>query len=102
MVAPLTPDEVSDSLLRSIPDGVIEAVNELLTKKLRGTNATLYQDDIKNRAIEIMGIEWKEFDNGWLDFEPLFRDAGWEVQYYKPPYYSDERPTFMFSRGKRN
>ena len=36
------------------------------------------------------------FENHWLDFEPIFRKAGWKVSYDKPGYGENYKALFIF------
>lgn len=38
------------------------------------------------------------FKNHWMDFEPLFRRAGWRVDYDRPGYCESYEPKFVFSK----
>ena len=40
------------------------------------------------------------FDNNWLDIEPIYRRAGWVVEYDKPAYCEDYPATFTFKLPK--
>lgn len=102
---PITPDE---ACVTSLPDGVIEAVNELL--KLEGHNSgqknrfcRLNQSVIEAKIMQCMKLEPHEkhliYNNHWLDFEEIYREAGWKVTYYKSPYYSTEPSYFEFERA---
>ena len=89
---PLTPKEVSINMESRIPDEVIAAVNNLLTKEFDGTVAILRQNDIIVEIIRLMpssgfgedfiasGTNEKKraciFENGWLNFENLFMKEG--------------------------
>jgi hypothetical protein len=90
-VQPMTPSEVRSKKLESIPDEVIAAMNELLCENVK-VNAPLgvvyvSQSDFVLRIIETYEKNNKAIDrdeifgNGWLDIEPIFVNAGWEVNY---------------------
>jgi len=104
-VKPFSPDEARNSSLSSIPDEIIEAVNELLSTKYRGRGScTIKQDDIMNLALSKLEMSrpavtrQEIFNKGWMDFEPLFEKAGWKVKYDKPGYNEDYAAYFEFSR----
>ena len=99
---PITPKEAKSKKNQSIPAFVIECFNEAITEALDlNGRAVIQQEDILNRiirhsempkAIGRQGV----FDRGWLDVEPIFRQAGWIVEYDKPAYCETYEPTFTF------
>lgn len=108
MSRPITPAEARQQKLNSIPEFVIEAVNKLIVKKMspNSKSVTLLQEDIIEQ-IEIEGERmqaWKSggfnrnrvFEEHWLDFEDIFRQAGWDVEYDKPAYCESYEPNFKF------
>jgi len=97
-VTPITPTEVAHQYLENIPDMVIEAVNTLIVKNWKHTRATVKQSDIVELAETLMGIEHKEFNNNWLDFEDLFRRSGWVVVYDKAHYTDSYDSSFTFAK----
>ena len=100
---PIIPIEVLKKREEEIPDVVIEAINNLLVEEYRigSTSIVLKQDDIVDILVESYGLDKNEiFDKGWLDFEPLFIDAGWEVEFDKPSWRETHPSTFKFTRGK--
>jgi len=100
---PLSPDETRQHKNKRIPDFVIKAVNEMLIKKMGTSNyITLKQDDIANEAKKLGKLKNTQvlYDNNWMDFEEIFREAGWEVTYDKPGYNEDYEPTFQFKKKK--
>jgi hypothetical protein len=104
-VKPFSPEEARASGISTIPDEIIEAVNELLATKYRGRGiCTIKQDDIMSLALQKMGqsenreVRQQIFNRGWMDFEPLFEKAGWSVKYDKPGYNESYDAFFEFSR----
>jgi hypothetical protein len=80
MSKPLSPKEVLNKHVTSIPSFVIDAVNELLIKKVKCNGSIcIYQEDIKAEVLKYSD----EFNIRWLDFEPLYREVGWDVVYRK-------------------
>ena len=102
-VLPITPEQAEEQQLNSIPDFVIEAVNGLIVKKYRreAKCAVLRQDEIIEA---IQNVEFVERDviikNRWLDFEDLYRQAGWSVDYDTPGYNESYTPVFTFTKKK--
>lgn len=97
-VKPLAPDEV----FLEIPDFVIEAVNTLLRKKWDGTKAVILQEDILNMICnkEEGPSRTDVFDYNWLDFENLYREAGWLVKYDHPGYNENYKAYFEFKKKR--
>lgn len=96
----VTPRELGASAGEDVPEFVIEAVNNLLKKKYRkGHSVTLKQDDIVDEVLRIEEeINRSQlFEEGWLDFEPVFERSGWRVEYDKPGYCETYPATFTFT-----
>ena len=106
-VKPLSPDEVLGKKQVSIPDEMLEAVNELIVKKWHGNEATFRQDDLvalylaKIGENDIQKSRDKLYENHWLDFEDIYRKAGWSVDYDKPAYNESYPATFTFKKKKK-
>lgn len=103
-VRPITPDEALEKFADQIPDFVIEAVNELLAKKCRSKTSEikLLQKEVVDNIMQKGAIPEEEknsvFDKGYLDFETLYREAGWDVSYDKPGYNESYEAFFVFKR----
>jgi hypothetical protein len=98
-VKPLSPSEVTSKKRTIIPDEVISAINKLIAKNFSNGFASFTQKE----AIEAIKDEFVNdvstdtiFDNGWLDFEDIYRKEGWKVKYDKPGYNESYEPTFEF------
>lgn len=90
-VKPITPDEV----VHEIPDVVIEVVNALIKEKWNGQKSHILQEEI----LERLSIPHDEiFEKRWLDFEHIYREAGWFVIYDKPAWDEDYKPYFDFEK----
>lgn len=102
-VKPFTPAQARATKLSNIPHEMIAAVNQLIAENLQGdrgkVRAVVKQKDIIARFKGLSGVESDQtvYDNNWLDFEPIFRDAGWSVAYDKPAYCEDYPATFTFT-----
>lgn len=97
-IKPISPKEVT----HTIPDFIIEAVNDLINEKWDGKEAVIYQDEILERVSSDEHDSDKPsrqtiFDNNWLDFEDLYRKQGWKVIYDKPAYYENYKAFFKFT-----
>lgn len=109
MIRAFTPDEVLSAKAERIPPFVIEAVNELLVTRFLDRRCVLTQNEIIERAKEIGeargtfppdATESTFYDQHWLDFEPIFRQAGWSVEYDSPAWDDNYEARFVFSRRK--
>ena len=99
-VKPIKPDEIVELKKVVIPTEVIETVNILLAQKFCNGYATILQEDIVDALIVRTG--WTSdfiFDNNYLDFEDIYREAGWKVVYDKPGFNEDYDKKFHFSKG---
>lgn len=99
MIEPISPNDVK----KSIPDFIIETVNKLIVEKWDGNKAIILQDDImdkvsSNDADSDKPSRREIFDKGWLDFEPLYREKGWSVEYDKPGYNEFYKARFIFKK----
>lgn len=83
-VKPLSPDEV----IPNIPDFVIQAVNQMIRNKYRGTSFTFKAKELialgRSKGSSDSNVDW--YKEKWMDFESLYRDAGWEVKYEQASY----------------
>lgn len=105
-VKPIRPAEVVKLKAEIMPDGVIEAFNELIAKNWDGRSATVKQDEAlaavlkKMRAVE-PGLKREDvFKRHWLDVEDIFRASGWRVEFDKPGYCENYDAFFVFRPGK--
>lgn len=99
MVEPISPSDVK----KFIPDFIIETVNKLIVEKWDGEKAIILQDDImdivSSNDTDIDKPSRREvFDKGWLDFEPLYRKKGWDVEYDGPRYNGFYKARFIFKK----
>lgn len=98
MTGPITPAQAAKSKLTTIPEEVFEVVNALISQNLSNNRATIKQDDIVS-ALVARGLNKNElFAKGWMDFEPAYRKAGWEVVYDKPGYNESGFAVFKFAK----
>jgi len=102
-VKALTSEEILGCKNERIPDFVIESVNELLIGSIStGKSTTILQKDIVAEIIKRNpDTNSREiYDKRWLDFEQIFRNAGWNVYYDKPRYNESYEAKFEFSVKK--
>ena len=96
---PLRPEDVAVAKAETIPDKVIEVVNNLIAQKWNGSTATLTQDEILDAIVSYVACSRQYvLDNNWLDFEEVYRDVGWSVAYDKPGYCEHGIACFRFSK----
>jgi len=102
-VQAIKPSDIMDNLNTIIDPAVIQAVNEILKEKFRGDSVTILQKEIVSRAIKINPKLTSDilYKNHHLDFEPIFRKAGWSVRYDKPGYNESYEATFEFRSNKK-
>ena len=91
MSKPITPQEVLNTV--TLPDKVIDTINTVIEKEwVYGKNSMTITQDILVEAIRIaMDVTRDEaYKLGYLDFEKMYSDAGWGVEYHKPETFSNE------------
>lgn len=99
MVKPITPAEAARGTAK--PDFVIQAFNEMIASKMSGGQARFTQYEVMDRICSLSGLTMTTSDilhSGWLDVEPLFREAGWSVEYDKPGYCESYKAFFIFKQ----
>jgi hypothetical protein len=81
---PLSPSEIK----YDIPDFVIDAVNRLLEKNFRGKACTIKAKDIisEGQRTGRGGSNKDWYKEKWMDFENIFREHGWVVEYESSSY----------------
>lgn len=81
-VEPLAPHELQAASARRIPDVVLTAVNTLLAKYGGRSIITIDKNEIIDEIQRLEGPTKDElYANNWLDFEPAYRNKGWDVSY---------------------
>ena len=99
MIEPIRPDEV----FQPIPDWVIKGVNKCIKENYKESEkrAQFSQDVLIEYILAEApkGTTRKNvFDNAWLDIEDKYRQVGWVVTYYRPPYYETGPSMFTFKK----
>lgn len=101
-IKPISPDNIVEAKLKTIPDQVIQAFNEMIARKWNGSSSTIKQDDVITEIQKNFACGRHEiFDNKWLDVEDIYRAEGWIVEYDKPAYNESYPATFEFLNSKR-
>lgn len=98
-IKPITPAEVVDAKAESIPDEVFAAFNKCIAANWDGHQSTIKQSDVVTLIKQ--GNPGLLLDYRCLDVEPIYRKAGWIVEYDKPGYNESYPATFTFKKGKK-
>ena len=101
---PITPAEVASKKLETIPDEVIGAFNELIARHYNHGESTFRHKELLALLQSKMGdeVSTQEMCNrGWLDVEPIFQNAGWDVEFDKPGYNDSYPTTWTFTAKKQ-
>lgn len=100
----ITPAEILKQKITEISSYVIEAFNEAIIAAASSSSSfvIVYQNDVIKRIIAKNPVLTRSniFTNRWLDVEPIFRDAGWQVFYDKPAYNESYEPYWKFTGVK--
>lgn len=106
-VKPITPKEVKENKINSIYPEIIQAVNNLISKKFDGHSATIKKHEVISAYCKLKGVDNTEkvrgelYENHQLDFEDIFRKAGWEVKYESPDRDESFDEYFSFKPKKK-
>lgn len=98
MAKPISPDEVIAKIRSSVPNEIIQIINDLIVEEWGGRSAIVKQDKIIERYCKQTGIERNQFDFRWLDIEDKFRDIGWTVVYDSPSNGDSWDAFFSFTK----
>lgn len=100
MGKPITPNTATEFKKKQMPEGVIDAFNELIAKRWNGSTSKVMQNEVIDLIIEKVpkATRRKIFDNHWLDVEDIFRQEGWKVSYDKPGYCETYEASYEFSK----
>lgn len=98
---PITPQEALENGKREeIPPEVFAAVNSLTAKHFNGGESRIKLKDIKAEVAKLLPDVKPE--SCWWDFEPIYRQAGWEVWFDKPGYNERAYDAFyLFKPAKK-
>lgn len=101
-INPIRPEDVNTGR-RGVPDGVIEAINELIQENRFLKGARFTQNQAVDRILMKMNrghAEYRRadvFEKKWLNFESAFEANGWKVEYDRPGYNEMHDATFTFT-----
>jgi hypothetical protein len=106
-IQPIKPEEILDKKIATIPDDMIQAVNELIAKNWNGSDATIKKEELLINFFKISGLKDDRanrenlYNAHALDFEFAYRKEGWSVTYDSPTYGdSDFEPYYTFKIKK--
>lgn len=105
---PLKPEDA----VKTIDSRMIEAVNTMIKENLIGRHAEFTQNDLINKYFELSypnaskseksKIRTELFEKHQLDFEQLYINLGWKVEYDKPAYNETYEASFKFTLKKKH
>lgn len=102
MTAPITPDEVGPRKRDEIPAMVFSVFNDLIVENMDSTGRAKITLDLVLSRLATAGVDTSEaFSKHWLDVEPFYREAGWEVSYDKPGYNEAYAASYEFRKPRR-
>jgi hypothetical protein len=94
-VKPISPSQVK----KEIPEGVIEAFNELIQKYYQDGRAQFKLDEAVKLVCKKMKCKRDvPCDEHWMDVESLYEHAGWKVEFDNPGYNETYPATYTFRR----
>jgi hypothetical protein len=99
MIKPIRPSEVDKTTV--IPEAVIEAFNELITKNYLNGFSKVEVSEVCRLISEKMAINQSQVNSLWLNVEDIYRKAGWLVVYDAPGYNENYVAFFTFTTKKR-
>lgn len=101
---PITPQQALENIEKAFPDFVIEAVNNCINQNYFGKPSfTIKQDEIMKEILRLApkGTTRQEvFDKHWMDFEEVYRKAGWKVTYDSPSWDENYDEFYKFEIKK--
>lgn len=100
-VKPITPRDVADHKQQGLPDHVLETWNRLIAEAFDGSEARILTKTAA-AALRASG-NTNRVPQPWLDIEPIFEKAGWNVTYDQPGYNETYDASFTFTprRGRK-
>ena len=99
MPGPISPENVENLKLESIPDAVYDVFNELILENWDGTSSTVMQETVVLCIADRLGILREEvFSRKLLNIEGAYRKKGWSVTYDKPDYNESYKAYYEFTK----
>lgn len=93
-VKPISPSDIVESKTKEIPNVVIQGFNVMITKYFSSGKATFGQEELVEYLVGCEVPRENIFRLNWLNVEPIFEDAGWEIEYEKGDGGGDSYFTF--------
>lgn len=102
IVTPISPDEIMDNLDKIIPQYVIQSVNDILKQRFRGDSGVkMTVNELVTKIQTKKNISKQTIlDEKYLDFEPLYRDNGWVVEFNTPSRDESYESYYFFTKNK--
>lgn len=126
IIKPITPAEAvkqrHENWERDLPAPVLEAINSVIVSKIPLTSNyisfSVKQDEMMKAILKRLeegraeyggseeNMPWyykatrqDVYNNNWLDFESLYRRAGWKVEYDRPGFNETYDPYWTFTKA---
>lgn len=93
----LSPNQMRDYKIETIPSEVFEVFNLLIAENLSGKTSVVNQADVEKALVERGFNKDEIFQKGWLDVEHFYKKQGWKITYDKPGYNESYKPSWVFS-----
>lgn len=102
---PITPEEALKQKIEAMPDCIISEVNKMIVENMsviQSYYVTLKLKEVEPRLKQVTKALEIKWDKSYLDFEPIFREAGWNVEYKQSGYGdSDFDAYYKFSKKSK-
>lgn len=103
MIKPISPQEAVTHA--TLPDWVIQGINNAILLHCKGSKQfTIKQLHIVDEMMKVAPEGTTRdsiFKEGYLDFENIYRKAGWEINYDKPGYNETHYDAFFEFKARR-
>lgn len=97
-VKPVSPQDLASGVVHAAPAFVIEAFNNMITRTHVNGRAQFTQKAVVEEIQRLVQVSKEDiYKSGWLNVEPHFRSAGWNVVFDKPGYNESYDAYFVFS-----
>lgn len=94
----ISPNEAKELHVVEIPDSMIEVVNELLVKHVNPNSNNQYFSITQKEVIDLYVARFGEKPKWeWLNFEPIYKKQGWNVEYDRPGFNESYGAFWRFS-----
>lgn len=98
-IKPVTPDEIAETKRLIFPNGIIEIFNELIAAHYDGLSSIVLQNEAVCLIEDRFGYSRAEiYNKDYLNIEPLYEAAGWNVEYDKPAYNESYPAKYIFKK----